>query len=104
MRICYTLTPEWPTLILAPRRRRPSQFLIPWHVMINRHVLKLGVATGYHAHFRFIGVSAQSWPGATFPRYGPGESQNSENDNLGADRQVVVIVPGAVDVQMDAAM
>ena len=93
MRICYTLTPEWPTLILAPRRRRHSQFLIPWLVVINRHALKLGVTTGYHAHFRLIGVSLN-----------PGESQNSENDNLGADRQVVVIVPGAVDVQMDAAM
>lgn len=26
--------------------------------MINRHALKIGVAAGYHAHFRFIGVSA----------------------------------------------
>src|ERR1700749_95561 len=30
--------------------------------------------------------------------------QDSKYDNLGSDRQVVGIVPGAVDVQMDAAM
>ena len=49
---CYSLTLEWPTLIVASRSRRPSQFLIPWRVMINGHALKLGVGTGYQAHFR----------------------------------------------------
>ena len=58
--ICYTLTLEWPTLILASRSRRHSQFLIPWRVMINGHALKLRVRTGYQAHFRLVGVSAQS--------------------------------------------
>jgi hypothetical protein len=58
--ICYTLTLEWPTLILPSRSRRHSQFLIPWRVMINEHVLKLRVRTGYQAHFRLVGVSAQS--------------------------------------------
>ena len=58
--ICYTLTLEWPTLILASRSRRHSQFLIPWRVMINGHALKLRVRTGYQAHFRLAGVSAQS--------------------------------------------
>ena len=50
--ICWTLTLEWPTLILASRSRWHSQFLIPWRVMINGHVLKLVVGTGYQAHFR----------------------------------------------------
>jgi hypothetical protein len=58
MQICYTLTLARATLILASRSRRHSQFLKPRRVMINRHALKIGVAAGYHAHFRFIGVSA----------------------------------------------
>ena len=52
--ICWTLTLEWPTLILASRSRWHSQFLIPWRVMINGHVLKLVVGTGYQAHFRLL--------------------------------------------------
>jgi len=58
MRICYTLAPEWPTLILGPRTRH-SQLLKPWPVVINLHVLKLGAKTGHHTHFR-AGVSAES--------------------------------------------
>ena len=45
MQICYTLTLERPTLILASRRGRHSQFLKP-PAMINGHVLKLEVETG----------------------------------------------------------
>jgi hypothetical protein len=102
--VCYTLTLGWPTLILASRRRRYSQFPLPWRVMINGHVLKLGVETGYQAHFRLIGVSAQSRQTRRSHVTDLSEPQNSEYDNLGSDRQVAVVVPGAVDVQMDAAM
>ena len=72
--------------------------------MINGHVLKLEVKTGYKAHFRFVGVSARSCRRRRPRVTDVSESQNSKYDDLGPDRQVVVIVPSAVHVQVDAAM
>jgi hypothetical protein len=64
MQIRYTLTLEWPTLVLGPRSRH-SQLLKPWPVVINLHVLKLGAKTGHHTHFR-AGVSGRILPDTTF--------------------------------------
>ena len=65
MQIRYTLTLGWPTLILGPRSRH-GQILKLWPVVVNLHVLKLGVKTVHHTHFR-AGVSGRILPDTTVP-------------------------------------
>ena len=75
--ISHMPTLGWPTLILAPQSRRRRQLFIPWRAMINGHAMKLGVKTGYHAHFRLIGVSGPVELKIRQPRLRPAGGRNS---------------------------
>ena len=75
--ISYVPTLGWPPLILASQSRRRSQLFIPGRAMINGHAMKLGVKTGYHAHFRLIGVSASAGLKIRQPRLRPAGGRNS---------------------------